>query len=187
MKRGLCAVAIAAAVFGGLLGGAAAAASAATSGTTKVFVTPNDTTSPKHPGKIMLTGAIGDYGTVTNATSAGKPTGKKNSKTPYRLLKLQKGTILVNIATFQSKLTGAFSTMSGFNTTTCSQAIAATGSISVVSGTGAYTGITGSFVMTAHIAGITKRTKSGGCTTKTTTPSAATYESIIGSGTVTVP
>lgn len=187
MKRGICATVMAAVVFGVLLGGAATAASAAASGTVRVFVTPNNTTAPKHPGKVMLTGAIGDYGSVINATAAGKPTGTKKKKTPYRLLRLKKGTILVNIATFQSKLTSAFSSPSGFNSTTCSQSIDLSGSISLVSGTGAYAGITGSFVMTGHFAGITKRTKSGSCTTKTTTPTAATYSSIIGSGTVTVP
>lgn len=188
MRRGICAVLTAAVVFGGLLGAAATAASASTSGTAKVFVTPNSTTTPKHPGKVIFTGAIGDYGTVINATSAGKPTATKNSKSAYRLLKLKKGTILVDIATFKSKLTGAFAgSSSGFNSTTCSQSVAASGSISVVSGTGAYAGITGSFVLTAHIAGITKRTKSGGCTTKTTSAPVATYESIIGSGTVTIP
>lgn len=187
MKRGICATVMAAMVFGGLLGGAVTAASAATNGTVKVFVTPNNTTAPKHPGKVMLTGAIGDYGTVINATSAGKPTATKKKKTPYRLLRLKKGTILVNISTFQSKLTAAFSSPSGFNTSTCSQAVDVNGAISVVSGTGAYSGITGSFVMTGHFAGVTRRTKSGSCTTKTTTPAAATYSSIIGSGTVTVP
>ena len=187
MRRGICATVMAAVVCGGLLGGAATAASAAASGTVKVFVTPNNTTTPKHPGKVMLTGAIGDYGTVISATAAGKPTATKKKKTPYRLLRLKKGTILVNISTFQSKLTGAFSSPSGFNSTTCSQSIDVSGAVSVVSGTGAYAGITGSLVMTGQFAGITRRTKSGACTTKTTTPAAATYSSIIGSGTVTVP
>jgi hypothetical protein len=187
VKRGICAMVMAAVVFGGLLAGAATAASAAASGTVKVYVTPNNTTAPKHPGKVMLTGAIGDYGSVIDATAAGKPTATKKKKTPYRLLRLKKGTILVNISTFQSKLTSAYSSPSGFNSTTCSLSVDVSGSISVVSGTGAYTGITGSFVMTGHIGGISRRTKSGSCTTKTTTPPAATYISIIGSGTVTVP
>ena len=187
MRRGICVVVVASLACGWLLAGAVTEASAATGGTVNVFVTPNGSTLPKHPGKVMLTGAIGDYGTVSVATAAGKPTGKKTSKSPYRLLKLKKGTILANISTFQSKLNSAFAGTSGFNSTTCSESIAVTGSISVVSGTGAYVGATGSFTMTGHFAGVTGRTSSGKCTTKTTSGSGATYASIVGTGTISVP
>jgi hypothetical protein len=185
VKRVVCAGVVASVAFCGLFVGVGTAASAATNGTVTVYVTPHNTTTPKHPGKVLLAGAIGDYGVVMGATSQGKPTGKK--KSVYRLLKLKKGSILVDISTFQSKLNSAFTSPSTFNMTTCSFSASATGAISVVKGTGSYEGMTGTFAMTGYFGGLGPRTKSGKCTTKTTTPALATHESIVGTGDVTIP
>lgn len=184
MKLPIRAITGVALLSSGLLGGVGSAASGATTnGSVKVFVTPNDTTTPKHPGKILLTGAIGDYGTVTSTNAAGKPT--KNGD--FRLLKLKKGTIVVNITSFQQQLGNAFSSPAALDGTTCSMAVSASGPITIVSGSKSYAGITGSFTMTGVFGGLAARTKHGGCTTKTTAPPVATFLMLTGSGTVTVP
>ena len=168
------------------LGGASVAASAAqkakTSGPEKVFVTPNDTTSAQHPGKIVMTGTIADYGSVVSTNAKGKPT----AKATYRLLELKKGTILVNIAAFNKAITAAFPHAT-FDKATCSVSLTVKAPITFVSGTKAYAGITGSVTMTGNLAEISARTKSGACTMKTTTPALATYFGLMGSGTVTLP
>lgn len=184
MKHPIRAIAGIALLSSGVLGAVGTTTSATTtSGAVKVFVTPNDTTTPKHPGKVLLTGAIGDYGTVTSINATGKAT--KNGE--YRLLKLKKGTIVVNITSFQQKLSSAFSSPTALDTATCSLAVSASAPVDIARGSKSYAGITGSFTMTGVFAGITPRAKSGGCTTKTTTPPVATYAMITGSGTVTVP
>lgn len=184
MRRPIRAIAGIALLSGGVLGGAGSTASGATtSGTVKVFVTPNDTTTPKHPGTVLLTGAIGDHGTVTSTNAAGKPT---RSGT-YRLLKLEHGSIVVDVASFLQQVQGAFASPAALDTATCSLAVSASGRITIVSGSKSYTGITGSLTMTGVFAGIAPRAKGGGCTTKTSTPPVATYSTITGSGTVTVP
>ena len=169
----------------GLLGGTvgATASGASANGAVKVFVTPNGTTTAKHPGKVLFTGAIGDYGSVTSVNASGKAT----RKGVYRLLKLKQGTVLVDITSFQKQLQGSFTSPTALDKTTCSLAVTATGPVTVVRGTGSYAGITGSFTMTATIAGIAPRTKGGACTLKTTTPSLATFTMITGTGNVTVP
>ncbi|MGH9092150.1 MAG: hypothetical protein ACRDZR_12365 [Acidimicrobiales bacterium] len=184
MRSGIRAVVGAALLCGGVVGGLASTASASSaSGPTKVFVKPTETTSVKHPGKILLTGAVGDYGTVISANAAGKATRKGT----YRLLRLKKGTILVDIATFQKALESSFTSPTALDQTTCSIAVSPTGPVAVVSGTGSYSGISGSFTMTAFVAGIAPRTASGACTVKTTTAPLATFTVITGTGTVTVP
>jgi hypothetical protein len=185
MRRGIVTAVGAGVLFGGLLAGpVGAATSAVASGPVKVWVTPSATglTSSKRPGKVIFTGSIGDYGRDVKANAAGKAT--KNGT--YRLLKMQKGSILVNIGPFQKAETAAFSSPT-FNSANCSLSVNVSGPITVVSGSGSYSGITGSVTLTAHFAGIARRASNGSCTTKTTTPALATYTSIVGTGTVTVP
>ena len=76
------------------------AAAATTSSTTtpssgpiKVWVTPaGQNTTTKTPGKILITGAIADHGTVITTNAAKKPT----TKGSYKLLRFKDGTILVD-------------------------------------------------------------------------------------------
>lgn len=166
------------AVAGGLI---PATSGAATGGPVKLYVTPSATTSPKHPGKVLFTGAIGDYGTAVSVNAAGKPT----QNGTYRLARLKKGTILVDITTFQKALQAAFTSPSTYDPTNCSVSVSVTAPVSVVKGSGAYDGITGSLTLTGVFADISPRTKGGACTTKTATEPLATYQSIAGSGTIT--
>lgn len=166
----------------GLLGGlvpAAVAGASPTGGAEKVWVTPSPTgTSVKHPGKVMLTGAFADYGKSVSANASGKPS--KNGT--YKLLTLEKGTILVN----GSELNAAFKNLQPqtFSQTTCSGDAHISAPVTLVKGTKAYVGISGTFTITATFAFITAKTKSGSCTMKTTSPGLATYSSVTGSGTV---
>ncbi len=152
------------------------------SGPEKVFVTPNDTTSSQHPGKILLTGTIGDYGSVVTTNAKGQPT----KKSVYRTLELKKGTMLVDIAAFNKAVTADFAHATS-NLTTCSISFTVKAPITILSGTKAYAGVTGSVMMTGNLAEIGPRTKSGACTTKTTAAPLATYFEITGSGTVSLP
>lgn len=163
-------------------GSARSALKAKKSGPEKVFVLPANTTSAKHPGKILMTGTIGDYGLAVATTAKGKPT-KSGS---YRDLELKKGTILVNISPFLTAIDKAFPHAT-FDSATCSLSVTVSASITIVSGTKAYAGVTGSLTLSGFIAEIGSRAKSGACTTKTSTPPLATSSAFSGSGTVTLP
>lgn len=184
MRRGMMTSAglVALIVAFGPVSVASSAQKAKVSGPEKVFVTPSDTTSATHPGKILLTGTIADYGVVVSVNAKGKPT----THSVYKEFELKKGTILVDIAPLEKALTTAFS-HAAFDMATCSVSVAASGAISIVSGTKAYSGITGSFMLSGNVAEIGPRTTSGACTTKTTTPALATYTEFTGSGTVSLP
>ncbi len=175
-----CAVLGAALGFVGTAGPALAATSTPKGGTVKVWVTPSTigTTTTKHPGKVMFTGAIGDYGTSFNVTATGKPSSKKSS---YKLLKLKKGTITVNAGAIGKALTSAKPTA---NTTNCSVSVTATAPVTILKGTGAYAGISGTVTFSAQYAVVLPKTSSGKCTEKTATKPLSTYTSFIGMGTV---
>jgi hypothetical protein len=174
------------AVLGAAAPVSVAAAATTTSSTTtpssgpiKVWVTPSSTnTSTKNPGKILITGAIADYGTVISTNAAKKPT----AKGAYKLLRLKQGTILVNGTQLNKALTtGKPSTA---NTSNCSFIFGATAPVTLSGGTGAYVGISGTVTITATFAAIGPKTKSGDCTMKTSAKPLSTYSSISGSGTV---
>ncbi len=181
---------VACAVLGaavGLVGTAgpalASGSSTPTGGAIKVWVTPaNNTTTTKHPGKVMFTGAVGDYGLSVNATATGKPSSKKSS---YKLLKLKHGTILVNVSAVNSAVNAAFTKAAHtINPTNCSISVSASAAVPIIKGSGAYVGITGSATFAINYAAILPKAKSGSCTMKTTSKSLATYSSFIGTGTV---
>lgn len=181
MKGRFIAVVGAAAIVGGLVPGSlAAAASTPTGGAIKVWVRPSPTTtSVKHPGKVMFTGAIGDYGSSVNVNATGKPT----KKAGYDLLKLKKGTITVNTMGFNKAAASAF-TKPTLNPTNCSVSVSASGPVQIVKGTGAYVGISGSVTVTAQFGAVVPKNKKGTCTLKTATQPLVMYTSFIGSGTV---
>lgn len=182
-KRVLGGAALCAAIgFAGVAGPIVAAAAATQKGgPIKVWVTPSGTgtTTPKHPGHVLITGAIGDYGPTISATAAGKPT-KKNS--PYKLLKLKHGTMVVTTATLTKQFT---SVMPTHNTTNCTFSATVKAPIKIIKGTGAYVGITSTITFSGSFAAIAPRTKAGKCTMKTATKPLDTYTSFYGTGTAT--
>jgi len=176
-RRSWIAIGIATVLGAAIPGSVALAAGTGPSGHAELWVTPSPaTTSVKDPGKVLFTGAIADFGTSTTATAAGKPTTKD---TGFDLLKLKQGTILVSTAGLKKAITSASPSTS--DTTTCSFVVSATGAVTIVKGTGAYSGITGSFTATGTIAAILA-TKKGSCTGNARP--IGFYVSIVGSGTV---
>ena len=161
----------------------AAAAATAKGGAIKVWVVPsNNSTTTKHPGKVIFTGAVGDYGLSVNATATGKPQKKKST---YKLLKLKHGTMVVNVSAVNTAVNAAFTkAQHTINTTNCSLAISTTAAVPILKGTGAYAGISGSVTFVIAFGAVGPKTKSGACTMKTTTPALATYQSFLGTGTV---
>jgi len=168
MARVLKAAIACSVIFVGLtLGSATAFAASPSSGSIQVWLTPSFT---GHGGKILITGAIADYG-ITK--------GKKSGK-----VVLRKGTITVNLSQFNTAMNNVNPTI---NPTNCSTSFTTTAPVPIVSGTGAYTGITGSFTLNAQYAAILPKSKSGSCNTSNSAEPLTQYASIIGSGSVTLP
>jgi hypothetical protein len=148
-------LAAAAAVGTLLLGSAAAVAatsagSSTTKGTVHIWVSPSNTAVEK----ILITGAIGDNGTATSVTKAGKV--DKNGK--YVDVVLKHGTFKVNAVAFNNhanKLTP------NIDTTTCSAWATLTGSVTVYGGTGDYTHMSGTVEVSTSFAALFPRFTSG--------------------------
>jgi hypothetical protein len=128
-------------------------------------------------GHVVFTGAIADSGRAANADAAGKPTKTGG----YKLLTLRKGTILLNGKRLKAALNNP--KPSAFNSTTCSGDFVAKARSPIVSGTGAYAGISGTFHVTVTFAIVLPLTK-GKCNTNTSANPVAEYGSISGTGTV---
>ena len=149
----------------------ATAASPPAGGAIKVFATPSNGVK----GKIVITGAIGDFGTTTNVTKSGKPT----SNGSYVKIKLQKGGFTVNAVALNKKIN---SVKPNVNTTTCSFSASASSPVTLSQGTGQYAGISGKVKITAAFAFLFPRTAGGSCNMKNNAKPAAEYQSIQGSG-----
>ncbi len=103
---------------------------------------------------IVITGAIGDYGTVTTVNKDGQPDQSGN----WALVTLQKGTFKVNETSFNKK---ASKTAIPINKRSCSSAGAVSGSVTLSGGTGHYSGISGHLALSETDAWILARTGSG--------------------------
>jgi hypothetical protein len=132
----LAAVAIANAAIGQTAGG-------------PVHVWESDNLASSGPSQIIMTGAISDYGKDFHGVA-----GKQHQ---INKLVLQHGTFEVNVLKLAAKtqLDKASCTLTGSNP----------GVVPIVpgSGTGAYTGITGSFEAQLRLAFVVPKTASGGC------------------------
>jgi hypothetical protein len=164
------------AMLGALLLGATAAfgataASPPAGGAIKVFVTPSNGAT----GKIVITGAIGDFGTTTNVTKSGKPSANGG----YVKIKLQKGGFTVNSVALNKKIN---STKPSINQATCSFSASASAPVTLSQGTGQYAGISGKVKITISFAFLAPRTASGQCNMKNNAKPIAEYQSIQGSG-----
>ncbi len=150
-----------------LASAAASAQSSSSGGSIQVWLTPSLT---GNGGKILITGAIADYGLTK---------GKKSGQAV-----LKKGTIKVNLKQFNAATNAVNPTINPLN---CSTSFTASAPVPIVSGTGAYAGITGSFTLTAQYAFILPKTKSGSCNTSNNANPISQYGSVSGSGTVSLP
>jgi hypothetical protein len=99
--------------------------------------------------KVILTGAIGDYGGATSVSANGTKGSAHRSELD---LSLAHGSFRVRIDDLDKKIVSAFSHFPS-NTITCSGSVIVTGAAPIVagSGTGSYRRISGSFNLTATI------------------------------------
>jgi hypothetical protein len=170
-------------VAGSLSLGAASALAATTPGApvggpVRVFVTP----SPGWGGRIVIAGAIGDYGKTLNINKNGTADNNGN----YAKVTLQKGTFEVNKTALNTMMGNAQPTVN--NMKTCSAVISGTAPVTLLDGTGLYAGISGTvtvtitqvFVLPFYASGKHK----GQCNESDNAQPVADYESVTGSGTV---
>jgi hypothetical protein len=150
----------------------AAATPAATpqGGKIRVFVTNTSDTN----GKILITGAIGDYGTTVSEDANGKPDPNGN----FEKVTLKQGGFIVNGTALNKKLDHAKPTTNKAN---CSFSFTGTGPTTIGDGTGAYAGIFGKVAITVTFAQISAKTAKG-CSMKGN--GLAGYQSITGTGSV---
>jgi hypothetical protein len=134
--------------------------------------------------KIMLTGAIGDFGTATSTTKSGKV----DANGHYVKIALRKGGFVVNAVAFNAK---AAAKVPKLDKATCTAWSTVSGKVTVSDGTGAYAGISGSITIQTSYAFLGPLHKSGPKKGKcnlanNAKPRAVFSGSIIGSGSVTI-
>ena len=143
-----------------------------TGGAVRFFVVPGHA---QGDGTIVIAGAIGDYGKTT-------PIDKKGMGEAL----LQNGTFQVNLSAMVKKLNSSKPIIA--NTTTCSFVFGATAPITLLNGTGAYKGISGTMMLTETFAGygpfFTTGAHKGKCNTSNSATPLAQYGSVEGVGTV---
>jgi hypothetical protein len=134
-------------------------------------------------GKVIITGGIGDHGTGYSANAAGK----RDPNGSYQDLILSKGTILLNKTKLDDAINRAYQKLV-VNSATCSTQVAGSGALPIVSGTGAYTGVSGTVHISLAADFILPRYKSGKHAGKCNESNAATPTSslqvVYGKGTV---
>ena len=161
-------VGVAACVLGA--GSATVAAATPQGGKIRVFVTPTSETK----GKIVVTGAIADYGTTVSQDANGKvdPNGS------FEKVTLKQGGFVVDGTALNKKLEHSKPTI---NKTNCSLSFTGGAPTTIGAGTGAYAGIGGKVAITVTYAEIASKTAKG-C--KFNGNGVAGYQSITGSGSV---
>jgi hypothetical protein len=162
-----------------------AATMAPVHGAVQVWVTPRNDGG----GTINLTGALGDAGIAEPANSSGQVVhGPNGNNANYRLLELTKGWILVNITQLNKTTNNPNAAPTVFNKSNCSVVFTGKAPVQFVHGTGAYVGITGTVELTFVFAGTAPKTAAGACNQNANPigPGGG-YNTIYGSGTVTVP
>lgn len=131
--------------------------------------------------KALFTGAIGDSGLSISATAQGKPSKKQN--TGYRLFVLKKGTIFFNTKQIDAAENNNNTPPTTQNSTTCSFTFVTTDPVTIISGTKAYAGITGSFNVTISYAAVLPL-KNGKCNPNGNANPTATIGSVTATGMV---
>jgi hypothetical protein len=175
LKKVLCAAACASLGIGGSV--ATAASGTRAGGTVRFYIT----TTGETRSKVLVTGAIGDYGTAVSITKTGKPAPEGN----FEKVTLKRGSFEINATNFEKKFQGARPKL---NTTTCTVDLSGQGTGSIVRGTGDYQGLTGKLKIRFVLGGLAPRftsgPKKGTCDLRPNGPALDIYEAILGSGTV---
>ena len=131
--------------------------------------------------KAVFTGAVGDSGLSVAATAQGKPS--KKQSTGYRLFVLKKGTIFFDTKQLDAAQNNNNTPPTTENNTTCSFTFVSTDPVTIISGTKAYSGITGSFNVTISYAAVLPL-KNGKCNPNGNANPTATIGSVAATGTV---
>ena len=185
MRRALSVLTIAALAGAALTSGSTMAASASTVTNGAVHVSVYGDSSGV-ASTAVLTGAIGDNGTGDSIDANGTPDPSNNTEV---LLALVQGSFRVSVVGLDKKIDAAFSRFQP-NGRTCSGNVSATASVPIVagSGAGAYTGITGGFVLTFSLALVGPKYGSGKhegqCNNSNSASPVAQALIVAGSGTV---
>jgi hypothetical protein len=175
-------IVVVAALSTALLGGGVAVAahgvhSGKKGGKVAIFATPSN--GPV--SKILIAGAIGDFGKAISIDKNGKVDANGN----YVKIKLQKGTFEVNSTNLNKAVNN---TQPNLDKATCSAYLVKSHTVTLFNGTGAYAGISGTPKITISFAFLGPRFKSGKhkgqCNMKNSAKPLAQYSSIQGGGTV---
>jgi hypothetical protein len=158
--------------------GAASAAATPQAGPIALFATISPTSTP---GKIVLAGAIGDWGKVASIDKNGKPDENGN----FVKVTLKKGTFEIDATALNKKMANPRPQVQ--NGVTCSIAASGSGPVKLFNGTGLYRGISGVANVTMTFTGVGGRyqggPKKGQCEQDNGQP-LAMLGSVIGRGTV---
>jgi hypothetical protein len=143
-------------------------------GAVEIFVQPGQN---QGQGKILFTGAVGDYGSSSPVKGSGDE--------KVGIATLSKGTIKIDLTAITAKVNSASPTV---DNATCSASITETAAAPVISGTGLYSGIHGTLQLTESFGfiGSTYKTgsKKGQCNMSNSAPTVAEMGQVYGSGTV---
>jgi hypothetical protein len=127
-------------------------------------------------GKVLFTGAVGDFGSSHSVTSDGKK---------FTTATLVKGTIKLDLTAVSGKADNANPT---FDAATCSGSVSVSAPAPILSGTGLYAGIHGTVKITESFGFIGSTYKSGPkkgqCNMSNNAPTVAQMATVYGSGTV---
>jgi hypothetical protein len=130
----------------------ASAATAPKGGPIALFATISATSAP---GKIVLAGAIGDWGKVVSVDRNGKPTDNGN----FVKVTLKKGTFEIDATAINKKMANPRPQVQ--SDLTCSIAASGSGPVKLFDGTGLYSGISGTANVTMAFTGVGGRYESG--------------------------
>jgi hypothetical protein len=181
MRAPKAAIAVAALLGGlfvaGVLASGAGASSTPAGGPVQVFYVP----AGHGTGKIVIAGAIGDYG-IGVSTDAD---GKRDPNGDHAKVTLTKGTFVVDAVTLDVKQTKA---TPAFDPATCSAVLSTTAPVTLLDGTGLYAGISGTVDITASGIFVLPRYTSGKhkgqCNGNANPAPGALFEVLHGKGTV---
>jgi hypothetical protein len=136
------------------LAGPTLGAPARSGGPIQIFVKPN--LSGRGGGRLLITGAIGDHGRSVKTNAAGQP----DRKGHYVMAELHYGTLLIDTRPLNNALNRGFE-RARVDKASCSLHGSASATIRIVSGTGAYSGITGNLRVRFTFAELAGRYTSG--------------------------
>jgi hypothetical protein len=167
-------VALGAAMVTALLGSSSALASGThAGGKIKLFVANPDALK----SAVLVTGAIGDYGTAISQDKSGKPEINGN----YEKLTLKHGGFTIDGSSVRKEFEKAKPTL---NRSNCSVQVSGSAITPVIDGTGSYTGISGKLKLSFDIGFIAPR-KRGKCDFSENAKSVAQQSIFSAAGTIT--